>query len=138
MLYGTKPGFSWLQFHRVAGLHFKDLNEFGNRGAKDVPWGTGVSQARKILAELARQKFTGVFSVEWEHNWLNSMPDIAKCATFFERTAAELDQTDWQWIFNGKNLSGWYGDMRLWSVKDGVIHGETTPEKPARGNTFLI
>ncbi len=122
---------------RIISLHFKDLDKFGS-GAKDVPWGTGVSKARKILAELARQNFKGVFSVEWEHNWLNSMPDIAKCATFFERTAAELDQTDWQWIFNGKDLSGWDGDSRLWSVKDGVIHGQTTPEKPARGNTFLI
>lgn len=41
-------------------------------------------------------------------------------------------------IFNGKDLSGWSGDTRLWSVKDGVIHGETTPEEKANGNTFLI
>jgi len=41
-------------------------------------------------------------------------------------------------IFNGKDLSGWDGDPRLWSVKDGAIHGETTPEKAAKGNTFLI
>ncbi len=41
-------------------------------------------------------------------------------------------------IFNGQDLSGWNGDDRLWSVKDGVIHGETTPEKAAKGNTFLI
>jgi len=41
-------------------------------------------------------------------------------------------------IFNGKDLSGWDGDPRLWSVKDGAIHGETTAENPARGNTFLI
>ncbi len=41
-------------------------------------------------------------------------------------------------LFNGKDLSGWEGDERLWSVKDGVIRGETTPEKKARGNTFLI
>lgn len=41
-------------------------------------------------------------------------------------------------LFNGKDLSGWNGDPRLWSVKDGVIHGETTPETPAQGNTFLI
>ncbi|MFN5946922.1 MAG: DUF1080 domain-containing protein, partial [Pirellulaceae bacterium] len=27
---------------------------------------------------------------------------------------------------------------RLWSVRDGVIHGETTPEAVAQGNTFLI
>ena len=41
-------------------------------------------------------------------------------------------------IFNGKDLTGWDGDPNLWSVKDGVIHGETTAEKPANGNTFLI
>ncbi len=41
-------------------------------------------------------------------------------------------------IFNGKDLSGWDGDSRLWSVKDGVIHGETTAENRANGNTFLI
>ncbi len=41
-------------------------------------------------------------------------------------------------LFNGKDLTGWDGDPRLWSVKDGVIHGETTEENPAQGNTFLI
>ncbi|MFT7644187.1 MAG: hypothetical protein ACI9G1_005953 [Pirellulaceae bacterium] len=41
-------------------------------------------------------------------------------------------------IFNGKDLSGWSGDTRLWSVKDGVIRGETTKAVPANGNTFLI
>jgi hypothetical protein len=41
-------------------------------------------------------------------------------------------------LFNGEDLSGWDGDPRLWSVKDGVIHGETTPENKANGNTFLI
>jgi len=41
-------------------------------------------------------------------------------------------------IFNGKDLTGWDGDPRLWSVKDGVIHGETTAENAAKGNTFII
>lgn len=41
-------------------------------------------------------------------------------------------------LFNGQDLSGWDGDPRLWSVKDGVIHGETTAENPAMGNTFII
>lgn len=41
-------------------------------------------------------------------------------------------------IFNGKDLSGWDGDSKLWSVKDGVIHGQTTAENKANGNTFLI
>ncbi len=41
-------------------------------------------------------------------------------------------------LFNGKDLTGWDGDPRLWSVKDGVIHGETTSENVAQGNTCLI
>lgn len=41
-------------------------------------------------------------------------------------------------IFNGKDLTGWDGDSRLWSVKDGAIRGETTADVKANGNTFLI
>src|SRR5262245_17584805 len=41
-------------------------------------------------------------------------------------------------IFNGKDLSGWDGNPKLWSVKDGAIMGKTTAENPAKGNTFLI
>ncbi len=41
-------------------------------------------------------------------------------------------------LFNGQDLSGWDGDPRLWSVKNGVIHGETTAENAAMGNTFII
>ncbi|MFM7519698.1 MAG: DUF1080 domain-containing protein [Planctomycetota bacterium] len=41
-------------------------------------------------------------------------------------------------LFNGRDLAGWDGDGRLWSVRDGVIHGETTAENVATGNTFLI
>jgi hypothetical protein len=47
-------------------------------------------------------------------------------------------------LFNGKDLTGWDGNMELWSVKDGVIHGETqasadNPKKSAlRHNTFLV
>ena len=52
--------------------------------------------------------------------------------------SADTSSDSGQSLFNGKDLSGWDGDPELWSVKDGVIHGETTPEKKANGNTFLI
>lgn len=54
------------------------------------------------------------------------------------RAQAPAETKDMQHLFNGSDLSGWDGDSRLWSVKDGVIHGETTAEKKAQGNTFLI
>jgi Domain of Unknown Function (DUF1080) len=41
-------------------------------------------------------------------------------------------------IFNGKDLTGWDGNPKLWSVKDGAITGQTTAENPAKRNTFLI
>jgi hypothetical protein len=40
-------------------------------------------------------------------------------------------------IFNGKNLKGWDGDPRLWTVEQGVLVGSTDGNKIA-GNTFLI
>jgi len=51
---------------------------------------------------------------------------------------APAEPGDMKAIFNGKDLSGWDGDSRLWSVKDGAIHGETTNDVKANGNTFLI
>ena len=49
------------------------------------------------------------------------------------------DAGDMKALFNGKDLTGWDGDPRLWSVKDGVIRGETNDtDKKAKGNTFLI
>lgn len=50
-------------------------------------------------------------------------------------TAAEAGFTP---IFNGKDLTGWDGNPKLWSVQDGAIVGRTTPENPTKGNTFLI
>lgn len=40
-------------------------------------------------------------------------------------------------LFNGKDLTGWQGDSRLWSVKDGAIIGSTENVKLAH-NSFLM
>jgi len=41
-------------------------------------------------------------------------------------------------IFNGKDLTGWGGDPKFWSVQDGAITGITTKENPTKGNTFIV
>ena len=51
---------------------------------------------------------------------------------------AAAESADLKSIFNGDDLADWSGDPRLWSVRDCMIHGETTAENPAKGNTFLI
>ncbi len=76
---------------RVISFHLKDLNLFGDpRKAHDVPWGTGQSNVMGILDEMKRQGFRGVFSVEYEYNWDNSLPDIRKCVHFFNNAAGIL------------------------------------------------
>jgi hypothetical protein len=51
---------------------------------------------------------------------------------------APPEPADMKSIFNKMNLSGWEGDARLWTVSQQTIRGETTPENPATGNTFLV
>lgn len=41
-------------------------------------------------------------------------------------------------IFDGVSLNDWVGDDPYWSVKDGAIHGEITPETIIDRNRFLI
>ncbi len=77
---------------RIIAFHFKDLNEFGVRKAHDVPWGTGVCNVAGIMHELKRQGFKGVFSIEYEYNWENSVPEIAESIAYFNRVAHWLLQ----------------------------------------------
>lgn len=46
-----------------------------------------------MLVELQRQKFRGAFCVEYEINWENSSPEIAKCVEWFNNTCSELVST---------------------------------------------
>ncbi len=65
--------------------------------------------------------------------WLS----VVSAADNAAKTAPE-EPKDMVSIFNGKDLMGWDGDPDLWSVRDGVIHGETTEVKAAKGNTFIL
>lgn len=41
-------------------------------------------------------------------------------------------------LFNGKDLSGWSGNAAIWSVRDGLITGETKADPKLTHNTFLV
>ncbi len=57
--------------------------------------------------------------------------------TFALTMAASAAEPDFKPIFNGRDLAGWDGDTRLWSVRDGAIRGETALGFMAVENTFL-
>lgn len=43
-----------------------------------------------------------------------------------------------QSLFNGRDLTGWNGDPRFWSVENGAIVGQTSAENPLAQNTFIV
>jgi len=75
---------------RLMSFHFKDLNEFGVKKAHDVPWGTGNSNVAGVMNEMKRQGFQGPISVEYEHNWLNSVPEVRESLEYFSRVSNAL------------------------------------------------
>src|SRR5580692_8116371 len=60
----------------IFGVHLKDIKVFGQVDAADTVVGFGVNDFPGIFAELKRQQFIGMFSIEQESNWLNSVPDV--------------------------------------------------------------
>ncbi|MBY5960278.1 sugar phosphate isomerase/epimerase [Membranicola marinus] len=75
---------------RLLSFHFKDMNKFGERSAHDVPWGLGVSNISGVMHEMKRQGFDGHLSIEYEHNWMNSVPEIREAIAYFARVSDYL------------------------------------------------
>ena len=77
---------------RLISLHFKDIasKKAGEKEQHDVIWGTGILDVKGMLKELQSQKFKGVFSIEYEYNWDNSVPDIKKCIQYFNQVTDEI------------------------------------------------
>ena len=75
---------------RLISFNFKDLNELSPDG-HDVPWGTGQGDVAAVLREvhLLGLKPT-IFAIEYEYNWDNNSPEMARCAEFFQRTVADI------------------------------------------------
>ncbi|TDU81235.1 sugar phosphate isomerase/epimerase [Prosthecobacter fusiformis] len=74
---------------RIFDSHMKDLTEFGNPKAHDLPFGTGKSDIPAILAEYHAQGYPGPLHVEYEHNWETSLPEIKQSLEFIKNWKPE-------------------------------------------------
>ena len=81
---------------RLISLHFKDIAAKKNEEKEqhDVIWGTGILDLKGMLKELKKQNFRGVFSIEYEYNWENSVPDIQECILYFDKVSCDLFNED--------------------------------------------
>ena len=48
-----------------------------------------------------------------------------------------LHADEYESLFDGKTLKGAKGDLKFWTVEDGVIAGATAAENPTNGTPFL-
>lgn len=74
----------------IYGVHLKDITQFGNHESPDTAVSHGVVDFPAIFAELKRQHFTGMLSIEQESNWLHSLPDVMATKKYFEDQVAKL------------------------------------------------
>lgn len=64
---------------------------------------------------------------------------IAACLLVpFAMTSSVSAEDEWESLFDGRTLKNWDGNPEFWRVEDGAITGQTTKEKPTKGNTFII
>ncbi len=67
---------------RLMTVQMHDLHELTPQG-HDVPWGTGAGRTAEFLREMHRLGVQPtMIGLEYSYNWLESLPDIARCVEF--------------------------------------------------------
>lgn len=74
----------------IYGVHLKDIVTFNDTKAADTVVGKGVIKFEPVFAELKRQNFSGMLSVEHESNWYNSLPDVIATSKFYDDELVKL------------------------------------------------
>ena len=74
----------------VYGVHLKDIVKFGDDQALDTVVSKGVIDFPAVFAELKRQNFNGMLSIEHESNWYHSLPDVIFTKNYFDEEVAKL------------------------------------------------
>ena len=75
---------------RIYGVHLKDVVKFDDTNAADTVIGKGVIDFPAIFAELKRQSFSGMMSIEHESNSNHKLPDIVETVTYYKDQVARL------------------------------------------------
>ncbi|MDD4158600.1 MAG: sugar phosphate isomerase/epimerase [Proteiniphilum sp.] len=76
---------------RIIALHFKDIAPVDpDSTLEDVVWGTGVLNVKAMLEELKHQGFKGYFTIEYEANWENNLPEIKESINYFNEVVEEI------------------------------------------------
>ncbi len=100
---------------RIIDVHIKEVDN-----GKNMIFGTGNTKIKEILQELHRQKYQGTFSIEYESNFSNNVPDIRESLIYFDSIASKLNPTGWTALFD-KDLSNATFKKGSWVVNNGQL-----------------
>jgi sugar phosphate isomerase/epimerase len=75
---------------RLITIQPHDLDQRSAEG-HDVPWGTGQTQFENMLRELKRlDSRPTLIGLEYSYDFLDNMPEMTRCAEFFDRVTMDL------------------------------------------------
>ena len=74
----------------IIGVHLKDIVKFNNPKANDTVVSKGVVDFPAVLAELKRQNFKGMLSIEHESNWYHNLPDVIFTKNYYDSLIQKL------------------------------------------------
>ena len=76
---------------KIIALHFKDIAPQGEeQNLEDVVWGEGILNVEGMMEELKRQNLKGYFTIEYEADWENNLPQIKRSINYFNQVAEEI------------------------------------------------
>lgn len=75
----------------IYGVHLKDVIKADDTKAADTVVGKGIIDLPAVFAELKRQNFNGMLSIEHESNWYHNLPDVIETREYFEAQVEKLN-----------------------------------------------
>lgn len=109
-----------------------------------TPWltGEGPTAEAGLAAVSIGEKIVGDYPAEVAEALRLIRTDdrelAGRIAALLARVPKDAVDVGFTPIFNGRDLTGWDGSPGWWTVQDGVITSESTPEKPCAAPTYLI
>jgi len=74
----------------IIGVHLKDIVKFNDTKSGDTVVSKGVIDFPAVLAELKRQNFNGMLSIEHESNWFHNLPDVIFTRNYYDSLITKL------------------------------------------------
>ncbi len=140
-LYQFDPPFSREKVRVLFSLDVSETPDKGQRSDKDyaLAWMQNFGAGRSFYTALGHNKNAfrdPAFLRLLQDGVQYALGDLPADTTPVPQPKVDLEK-GFLSIFNGKDLTGWRGDAKFWSVQDGCITG-ITPEGGIAENNFLI